>query len=132
MASRPGIKRLGSASALREWVERGISLSDAQRRATLERARSYQLANLEKQGRLIDKACEDRRDFERARTVRDAILGVPDRLAAELAAETDAARLHAKLSEELRKALGALAELLDHDPPADVLPAGDGDGDAEE
>jgi hypothetical protein len=104
--------------ALREWKERGFSLSDAQRRATLERARSYRLANQQKQGKLYDRAVAKREAFECARTIRDSMLNLPDRLAAELAAETDPARVYARLEAEIRKALAVLAEALADDPPA--------------
>lgn len=111
---RPRI--LDVQQAVREWEGRGFSLSDAQRRATLERARSYRLANLQKQGRLYDRALAKREAFECARTIRDSMLNIPDRLSAELAAETDAARVHSRLEEEIRKALVVLSEVLADDP----------------
>jgi hypothetical protein len=43
--------------------------------------------------------------FNRYRTFRDGMLNIPDRLAAVLAAETDARRTHELLSAEIRKAL---------------------------
>jgi len=43
--------------------------------------------------------------FTTARTVRDNLLNVPDRLAAMLAAEDDPTRVHEILTEEIRKAL---------------------------
>lgn len=46
-----------------------------------------------------------REAFERARLLRDRILAVPGRLAADLAAETDARKLEKVLLEELRAAL---------------------------
>lgn len=46
--------------------------------------------------------------FSRARTVRDNLLNIPDRLAATVAAETDAATVHQLLTEEIRKALDEL------------------------
>jgi hypothetical protein len=47
--------------------------------------------------------------FTNGRTVRDNLLNIPDRLAATLAAETDADRVHHILSAEIRKALEELA-----------------------
>jgi hypothetical protein len=41
--------------------------------------------------------------------VRDNLLNIPDRLAATLAAESDADRVHLMLSGEIRKALDELA-----------------------
>ncbi len=47
--------------------------------------------------------------FTNGRTVRDNLLNIPDRLAATLAAETDADRVHHLLSAEIRRALEELA-----------------------
>jgi len=41
--------------------------------------------------------------------VRDSLLNIPDRLAATLAAETDADNVHQTLTVEIRKALDELA-----------------------
>jgi len=89
------------------------TLTEAQTRVAFQREVKLELENLKARGLLIDAAQEKRRDFECARTVRDSILNVPDRLSAELAAETDARKVHARLDEELRKALVALAAALD-------------------
>ena len=43
--------------------------------------------------------------FTKARTVRDNLLNIPDRVAAVLAAETDPVRTHQILTDEIRKAL---------------------------
>jgi hypothetical protein len=43
--------------------------------------------------------------FTKARTVRDSLLNLPDRLAAMLAAEGDPAQVHQILADEIRKAL---------------------------
>jgi hypothetical protein len=43
--------------------------------------------------------------FTKARTVRDNLLNIPDRLAAMLAAESDPAEVHQILTDEIRKAL---------------------------
>jgi phage terminase Nu1 subunit (DNA packaging protein) len=47
--------------------------------------------------------------FTKARTVRDNLLNIPDRLAAMLAAEVDPTQVHKILSEEIRKALNELS-----------------------
>lgn len=52
-----------------------------------------------------------RRAFRHAAiTARDAVLAVPDRVSAVLAAESDPDALHARLTEELRAALERLAD----------------------
>jgi phage terminase Nu1 subunit (DNA packaging protein) len=61
-------------------------------------------------GELVEAAAVERDEFTIARTVRDAILGVPDRVAAAIAAATKTDEVHQILSEELRSALGALAD----------------------
>ncbi|HWR52218.1 MAG TPA: hypothetical protein VN428_13995, partial [Bryobacteraceae bacterium] len=43
--------------------------------------------------------------FTTSRTIRDNLLNIPDRLAAMLAAETDAAQVHQILTDEIRKVL---------------------------
>lgn len=88
------------------------TLNEAQLRVTFQREVKLELENMKARGQLLDAVEERRRDFECARTVRDNILNVPDRLAAELAAETDPGRVHARLDDELRSALEALAEAL--------------------
>jgi hypothetical protein len=118
--------------ATREWVDNVTkpapptnavggfsSLAEAQRRLAVERARKLRIENLQKQGRLIDRSLASSQSFDCARTVRDAILGVPDRIAAELAAETDTGRVHRRLENELRVALASLAEVLS-DETADL------------
>lgn len=47
--------------------------------------------------------------FTKARTVRDSLLNLPDRLAALLAAEAEAAKVHEILTIEIRRALDELA-----------------------
>ncbi len=104
--------------ALREWSENAakpvksgnrISLSEAQGRVAFERARGLQLANEEKLKRLIPIDKAERTGFECARAIRDAMLNLPARLSAELAAETDPGKVHLRLDAEIRLALEAAA-----------------------
>lgn len=83
----------------------------AQSRAVKEAylARLAKLEFEEKSGKLVEADQIKDEAFRLARTVRDGILNVPDRISAELAAETDAFKIHQRLSDELRKALEALA-----------------------
>jgi hypothetical protein len=130
--------------ALREWRERATprvappalppqsdeqpprptTKADADLLVTLERERKLRLENDAREGRLIEATRVRRDSYETARTVRDSMLNIPDRVAAELAAEGDATKVHARLDAEIRAALVALAELLDAEPAA----TGDGDG----
>ena len=140
---RPRILDLEAAA--REWVENAsrpapppaspaatngngaASLVEAQRRVAAQREIKLDLENRHRGGLLIDAAFARRQSFEAARTVRDAILNVPDRIAAELAAETDVGRVHLRLERELRSALVSLAETLDDEPqPLAVAVGSDG------
>jgi hypothetical protein len=74
------------------------------------RARMARLDYEEKSGKLIDVEKVKAQAFNTGRSIRDALLNIPDRVASELAAETDAARVHALLTADIREALNALAE----------------------
>jgi phage terminase Nu1 subunit (DNA packaging protein) len=64
----------------------------------------------EKAGRLHDvEACRVE-GFEEGRRVRDAVLSVPDRLSAVLAAEANERKVHALLAKELRTVLERSAD----------------------
>lgn len=72
-----------------------------------------QLAEIElaeKIGNLVNKADVNKAAFNLARLTRDAMLGIPDRLAAELAGLTDPTTIHAKLLAEIRAALVQIVE----------------------
>lgn len=107
-ASKP--KANGKAAG--DGAAAGPSLNEAQREVALGRAEAIRLANSQRAGRLIDGEAARRDAFECARTVRDALLNIPDRISAELAAEHDAAQVRARLDEELRNALESLARVL--------------------
>ena len=47
--------------------------------------------------------------FEQARLLRDAILNIPDRIAASVAAESDPIAVHDMLTKEFRNVLNQLA-----------------------
>lgn len=83
----------------------------AQSRAVRE-AFQARLSKLEYEravGKVVDADRVKADAFKVARQVRDSLLNIPDRVAAELAAETNAARVHARLSAELRQVLAGLA-----------------------
>jgi hypothetical protein len=63
----------------------------------------------EKTAKLISRDEVQVAAFTKARTVRDNLLNIPDRLAATLAAEADADKVHQTLTGEIRKALDELA-----------------------
>ena len=70
------------------------------------------LANIEfeeKTAKLISRDEVQVAAFTKARTARDNLLNIPDRLAATVAAESDADKVHQILTAEIRKALDELA-----------------------
>jgi phage terminase Nu1 subunit (DNA packaging protein) len=130
--------------ALQEWADNttqpaaptngdgGLgSKTEADRLLALERREAVRLANQQRSGRLVDRGEVERTAFEIARTVRDRILAVPDRVAPQLAAETDAARVRRLLETELRAALVSLAESLSDDRGNAGAARDRGDHDAE-
>lgn len=93
------------------------SASYAESRA-LREGYNAELARLlmeERQGQLIEAEKVKEEAFVLARTVRDSILAIPDRLSAELCSITDNNEMHSRLTKELVQALenlsGPLAEV---------------------
>lgn len=88
----------------------GQPLTYAEARAQHERfkARLAQLELEEREGKLLDATQVRAEAFRTARIVRDAMLNMPDRIAAELAAEQNAFKVHQKLTKEIRRALEGL------------------------
>lgn len=82
----------------------------AQSRAIKEAylARLAKLEFEEKSGKLVNADGMKNEAFKLARIVRDSILNIPDRISAELAAQTDTFSVHKLLTDELRKALESL------------------------
>lgn len=87
--------------------------------STYSQARAYKetfnakLAKLqydERVGRVTSVEQVQKEAFRDARIVRDAMMRLPDRLAGELAAETNQFKVHSRLTEEIRKALVSLKD----------------------
>ncbi len=74
-------------------------------------ARLAQLEYEERKGKLVSADKVKVSAFNTARIVRDSILNIPDRIAAELASETDPHKLHTKLTEALVEALEELSRV---------------------
>ena len=62
-----------------------------------------------REGKLVDVETIRNKSFKLGRQVRDGMLNIPDRISADLAAETDAFKVHARLTKEIREVLTALA-----------------------
>ena len=61
-----------------------------------------------KEEELVESSLVKRQAFTAARTVRDSLGNIPDRMAYEFAAETDPVEIHRVLTNEIRKALESL------------------------
>jgi hypothetical protein len=79
----------------------------------MERFRKLRIENDLREGRVVDVRAAKREAFESARIIRESVLNLPARIAAELAAETDPAKVFARLDDALREALGDAADRLE-------------------
>lgn len=68
-------------------------------------ARMAKLDYDERTGKTIESEEVKEQSFKAARIVRDNMLNIPDRLAAELAGETNQFTIHKKLTDEIKKAI---------------------------
>lgn len=113
-AAEPGVANAPTAEQLRAFIE-GMpedqipELNESRARREHYQAEKARLEALQGRGELVPAADVKRQAFETARATRDALLGIPDRLAAQLAACSDARQVHVLLTEELRVALRGLA-----------------------
>lgn len=83
-------------------------------------ARLRQLEFEMKSGKLLDSDEVQREWYKTLRLFRDRMIGIPDRIADQLAAEGNAAVVHALLLREVRSALTVVADEIT--PPAGDLP----------
>ena len=86
------------------------SFNDSRAKTEYFRAEMARLDLEEKEEKLCDADKVKREAFSMARSVRDAVNSIPDRVANQFAAETDSVVIHQALSEELRKALERLTD----------------------
>ncbi len=84
------------------------SFAAAQAEKECYKAKLAKLEYEEKIGRLVDRDSVEREAYRVGRVVRDAMLSIPDRLAALVTAETDQAKNHAILTKEIMAALKGL------------------------
>ena len=87
----------------------GASFGQARTIEMVFRAKLRRLEFETKQGRLIEADAVRKTIADAVRSMRDGILGLPDRLATVLAAESDAKKVHVTLKTELSRELEALA-----------------------
>jgi hypothetical protein len=75
-------------------------------------ARLAKIQYEEKLGKLISRDEVQVERFNTNRIIRDGVLNIPDRVSAQLAAETDEKRVHEILTAEIRNALNGIADNL--------------------
>ena len=93
-----------------EDVEREPSYQEQRAKRESYQAALTRLDLLERMGRLTSTEGVEKAAGAAARMVKEALLVIPDRVAALVAAETDPARVHAILTNEIRQALSGLAD----------------------
>ena len=82
---------------------------DSEARKTHYQAELAKLQTLKERGELVPAAEVKARWFEHGRAIRDNLLGIPDRVAPQLAAITDTRAAHQLLTAEITAALRTLA-----------------------
>ena len=82
-------------------------------RRELVEAQLAELELAEKRGALVRRADVERETFATMRALRDRMLGVADRIAAQVAAEGDVAKVHEIIVREVRDSLRRVTEVID-------------------
>jgi hypothetical protein len=90
----------------------GASFGQARTVEMVFRAKLRRLEFETRQGKLIEADAVRKTVADAVRTLRDGILGLPDRLATVLAAESDAKKVHVTLNTELARQLEGLANAI--------------------
>jgi DNA-binding transcriptional MocR family regulator len=85
-------------------------LNESRARREHYQAEKARLEALQGRGELVPAEDVKREAFALGRQIRDAMQGIPDRVASLLAAATDVREVHRMLSEEIRVALRGLAD----------------------
>lgn len=105
-----GADALGAAGGAADSAgEKNGGLWEAKKKTEELRAQLLAIELAEKEARLIDAEQVRRATMNKARMARDAMLSLPSRVSAELAAETDPARVHDRLTTEIRKICAEIA-----------------------
>ena len=84
-----------------------LSEGKLREQAVKNEEREFKLAKLK--GEYVARTKVDKYLFESGRQIRDALLGIPDRLAGIMAAETDQHKCHVQMTQEIRRALESLS-----------------------
>lgn len=103
---KPQVKKEGEKLTLHE-ARTEKAREDAFRARIAKEKEEIELKILK--GDFVERRSLQAKSFKLGRIVRDAMLNIPDRVAADVAAETDAFKIHSRLTKEIREALTALA-----------------------
>jgi hypothetical protein len=103
--ARSAYRRPASRKRKSEPGDRILSLAEEQRKKEHFRARLMQLQFRRLKGELVSVRDVERDVFAAFRQCRDSLLGIPDRIAGIVAAESDQHQVHHILSKEIRQAL---------------------------
>jgi hypothetical protein len=85
--------------------------NESNRKKLYYEAKIKQIESEEKSGNLIDREAVEKRAFELGRTVREKILSIPSRLAAQIVGQDDAGKIENMIERELEDALRELKQL---------------------
>lgn len=99
-----------AADQLPQTTKGGPPLAISKQVKAAYEAKLTELEYKERNGELVAVRDVKAQAFALARSVRDGLMGIPDRVAPMLAATQDAAQVHRLLSEEIRVALRVLAD----------------------
>lgn len=95
------------------------TLTESRARKEKYLAESARLNFEERIGELVKVSEVKDSAFKVARTIRNNLMALPDRLAAELAAETNQFRVHKTLADEIRRAIGDAIKDLEPEEPSE-------------
>lgn len=101
----------GYVGYLREQLGRGPDQNEERARLLSAKAELAEMEAAEKAGRLVDAEEMERAIFSAVRDIRQAFAALPDRVAAELAAESDEIAIVTRLRAEIGEVLSALRRI---------------------
>lgn len=99
----------GRAAGDGEGKGGGRGLWEAKETSERLRAQLLELELAEKHGKLVDAGAVHKATMARARIARDALMAIPSRIGAQLAAETDPAKVQDILAAEIRAVCAQIA-----------------------
>jgi hypothetical protein len=108
-SSRARFTRKAAETVSRAGLQGGMTVADAQSLLLQYRAAIKKLEYEERIGKLVNADKVRETAFDAARQTRDALLNIPDRVSALMAAESSEVKVRELLTKEIREALSELA-----------------------